>query len=253
MGIREVYHKSIFVPTAHDEPYIYFNIYKDIFHKSRAIIYLTEKEKKFVEKQFMNHNVPNEVAAVGVSIPEIVDAYAFQREKGLTDYIIYVGRIDEAKGCITLFDYFTQYKKRYPGSLKLVLMGKPVLPIPEDQDIISLGFVDEEEKVKGIAGAVALVLPSQYESLSLSVLEAFSLGTPVIVNGKCEVLLDHCVKSNAGLYYEDYWEFEGCIQYMLTHKEECQIMSDNAIEYIQDNYQWKVIDEKWNRFMENIE
>lgn len=41
-----------------------------------------------------------------------------------------------------------------------------------------------------------LILPSEFESLSMVVLEAMYLKTPVIVNGKCPVLRGHCTKSN---------------------------------------------------------
>ncbi len=53
-----------------------------------------------------------------------------------------------------------------------------------------------------------LILPSKFESLSISVLEAMTLSKPVIVNGICDVLKGHCVKSNGGLYYKNFFELE---------------------------------------------
>lgn len=51
---------------------------------------------------------------------------------------------------------------------------------------------------------LGLVLPSKFESLSIVVLEAFSLKIPVLVNSACEVLKSHCIKSQGGLYYRKY-------------------------------------------------
>ena len=79
-------------------------------------------------------------------------------------------------------------------------MGKAVCNIPKHPDIIPLGFVSEEDKFSGLSDAISLVLPSQYESLSIAVLEAMALGVPVLVNGQCDVLKGHCTKSNGGLY-----------------------------------------------------
>lgn len=252
VGLPKVAEKSILIPTAHDEPYIYFKIFKEIFCLPKAIIFLTDEERQFVQKTFHNQNIIHDTFAVGIDIPKNTDAQTFYEEKNLSDYIVYVGRIDENKGCQWLFQYFREYKKRNPGVLKLVLMGKSVMNIPQDTDIVTLGFVSEEEKFNGIAGAKALILPSQFESLSISALEAMSVGTPVIMNGKCEVLKAHCVKSNAGLYYNDYFEFEACVKYLTGHEVERKIMGKCGIRYIENNYCWDVILDKFDRIVDSI-
>ena len=141
-----------------------------------------------------------------------------------------------------MFRYFLEYKKRRPDSrLKLVLMGKPVCEIPKHDDIISLGFVSEEDKFSGISGAKCLVLPSRFESLSISVLEAMTLSVPVIVSGICEVLKGHCIKSNGGLYYMNYFEFEGILDYIFSHDAEYAQLRRNAEAYVEKNYRWEVI------------
>jgi glycosyltransferase involved in cell wall biosynthesis len=55
-------------------------------------------------------------------------------------------------------------------------------PIPDDPDIISLGFVSEEHKFVVMRDSVALVLASEYESLSIVVLESMAARVPVIVS-----------------------------------------------------------------------
>ena len=131
-------------------------------------------------------------------------------------------------------------------------MGKAVCDIPKSPDIISLGFVSEEDKFDGIKGAKALILPSKFESLSISVLEAMTLSVPVIVNGICDVLKGHCVKSNGGLYYKNYFEFEGCINYMMEHPEEYAIMCKNARKYVEDYFQWDDIMKKFDSIIERV-
>jgi len=74
--------------------------------------------------------------------------------------MVYAGRIDEAKGCKELFDYFLRYKKENQNDLKLVMMGKPVIPIPKSDDIVSLGFVSDQEKFDVMSGAKFLIMPS---------------------------------------------------------------------------------------------
>ena len=251
-SIVRIKNKAIFIPTAHQEPFIHFDMYKKVFGAADAYVFLTDEEKDLVHSIFHNEDVPYEVMGVGVEVPEVVDSERFKKKYNLDNYLIYVGRIDEGKDCPRLFKYFLEYKRRVKNDLKMVLMGKAVCDIPKSPDIISLGFVSEEDKFDGIKGAKALILPSKFESLSISVLEAMTLSVPVIVNGICDVLKGHCVKSNGGLYYKNYFEFEGCINYMMEHPEEYAIMCKNARKYVEDYFQWDDIMKKFDSIIERV-
>lgn len=252
MGVPKVCEKAIVIPTAHDEPFIRMKIFRNVFMPPRCFFFNTEEERKLVHALYNNMKIRNEIGGVGVDIPLDVASPRFKKKYKLDKYIVYVGRIDEGKNCNQLFQYFQEYKKRNQSDLKLVLMGKAVIDIPRSQDIISLGFVSDQDKFDGIAGAQILVLPSEFESLSMVVLEAMSLYTPVIVNGKCPVLKGHCIKSNGAFYYNNYLEFEGEINYILTHEEEKNNMCQNAKHYVDDNYQWDKIIEKLCSLIEAI-
>ena len=251
-SIVRIKDKAIFIPTAHQEPFIHFDMYKKVFGAADAFVFLTDEEKDLVHAIFHNEDVPYEVMGVGVDVPAQVDSGRFKKKYNLDEYIIYVGRIDEGKDCPRIFKYFLEYKKRNKNNLKLVLMGKAVCDIPKSPDIISLGFVSDEDKFDGIKGAKALILPSKFESLSISVLEAMTLSIPVIVNGICDVLKGHCVKSNGGLYYKNYFEFEGCVNYMLEHPEEYKMLCANARKYVEDYFQWDDIMKKFDRIIERV-
>ena len=151
-----------------------------------------------------------------------------------------------------MFRDFIAYKEAYPGSLKLVLMGKSIIEIPKHSDIISLGFVDDQDKFDGISGAKFLILPSIFESLSIVVLESFSLGVPVVVNGACEVLKSHCQRSNGGLYYKDTKEFCATVDYMIHHQDVCIAMGKNGQKYVNRYYQWDVVIRKLRGLIEDV-
>ena len=59
-------------------------------------------------------------------------------------------------------------------------------------------MLSEGERLQALEAATVVVCPSPYESLSLLALEAMSAGTPVLVNARSSVLVEHCLKSNAG-------------------------------------------------------
>lgn len=252
MGIKEVADKAIVIPTAHDEPFLKMQIFKNVFNLPKAFLYNTEEERRLVSRKFHNENIPSKLGGVGVELPADINADRFKHKYKLDKFIVYVGRIDEGKNCNQLFDYFQEYKKRNNQDIKLVLMGKPVIPIPKNNDIISLGFVDDQDKFDGIAAAEVLVLPSRFESLSMVVLEAMSVDTLVLVNGECEVLKGHCTKSNGALYYKNYFEFEGALNYLLTHPVETNVMKQNAKAYVHDNYRWDVITKRLEELIQLI-
>ena len=249
MGIKEVLEKAILVPTAHNEYWIHFDIYKEMFTNVKGIAYLTAEEEAFVEGLFNNSNIPHVIAGVGIdSVKGILNKIGEPQ----TDfpYLIYVGRVDRGKGCHVLFRYFEKYKKRHQGNLKLIVLGKMMLPPPNTEDIICLGFVSEEEKLKWMSKARALILPSRYESLSLSVLEALEMGVPVLVNGRSSVLKGHCIRSGAGYIYENYLEFEKGILDFLNSEEDYQKMKRFGIEYVRKYYDWMRTIKKYEELIE---
>ncbi|SFS84546.1 glycosyltransferase family 4 protein [Paenibacillus sp. 453mf] len=242
-GLQQIPEKSILVPTAHDEPYIYFSIFKPFFHLPQSIIFLTEEEKDFVLKTFHNEHLHSVVAGVGVDVPDKeIDIQDFKDKFNINeDYILYVGRIDESKGCKELFDYYLRYKKTVSKPPKLVLIGKSVIDIPNDPDIIPLGFVTDEEKFAAMKNAEILMMPSKFESLSMVVLESLYYETPVIVNGHCDVLVGHCERGNAGLYYTDYSEFVYCLNMMLENDNLRKKMGLSGKEYVMKHFDWEII------------
>lgn len=252
-GLQQVPEKSILISTAHDEPPIYLNIFYPYFHLPRAIIFLTEEEREFVQKKFNNSYIPSDVIGIGIEVPEKTDADSFRKKHGLhDDFILYVGRIDESKGCKELFDFFIRYKNEKRSNLKLVLMGKSVMDVPTHKDIIPLGFVSDEDKYNGMSAAKLSILPSKFESFSISVLESLALGIPVLVNGSCEVLKGHCIRSNAGLYYTNYEEFKSCLNILVQDESLITKMGKNGKKYAKLNYNWSNILKKYEEIIDKL-
>ena len=252
-GIQIAPEKSILIPTAHDEPPIYFGIFNSIFHLPRRILYLTNSEKNFVTKKFHNNYVNSDIVGVGIDIEKDVENINLKDRFSIEDeYLIYLGRIDESKGCKNMTDYFLEYKAKYNNNLKLVLAGKTAMNIPVNNDILNLGFVSEIEKINLLKNAKALILPSEFESLSLSTLEAMYFGIPVLVNGKCDVLKDHAILSKAGLYYMNKLEFIESLAYIDENPEIMKKMGENGVLYVEKNYRWDVVIEKYKNAIEKV-
>lgn len=248
-GLPLVKEKAILVPTAHDEPPIYLSIFDSLFKLPQGIIYNTEEEKKFVLSKFQTENIRNDVIGIGIDIPEKVDAESFIKKYQVDDFIIFVGRIDESKGCRELFDYFIRYKKEKQSPVKLVLLGKQVMDVPKHPDILPLGFVSEIEKFNGIKASKMLVMPSKYESLSIVLLESWFCSRAVLVNGECDVLKGQCVRSNGGLWYTNYYEFKECLDLLHLNERVRSKLGENGNQFTIENYGWDNIESKYLRFL----
>jgi glycosyltransferase involved in cell wall biosynthesis len=193
-----------------------------------------------------NDAVPHVVVGVGSDVPSATSPERFRQKYGITSpFVVYVGRIDENKGCRELFSHFERYTRALPGNLSLVLMGNSILSIPDNPRIRHLGFVSDEDKFDGIAAAEALIMPSYFESLSMVALEAWALGKPVLANGRCDVLQGQCLRSNAGLFYESYAEFLETLALIQTNRRLALAMGRNGRDYFQRHYAWPVIVRKY--------
>ena len=116
-------------------------------------------------------------------------------------YLLYSGRIDTHKGCAMLLEAFGNYRREHPSDLRLLLTGADKLGVEQSEHVRYLGFVSDERKLALMAGALAFVHPSPYESLSIVALEAMAQGTPIVVNGECETLADHVEASGSGFVF----------------------------------------------------
>jgi glycosyltransferase involved in cell wall biosynthesis len=285
--------RSVLVPTAHDEPAIKLEIFKDVFGKAAALCYLTDSERQFVHRQFPDRPLLEELVGVGVDIPqqhpyprmptppdedlapesetesEPADA---EEDASLRDFpshllargsvfrrrhrlhgpvVLYGGRIDPGKGCEELIEYFSSYVKE-GGDATLALMGVKLMALPEEPFIRFAGLLSDGERVQALEAATVVVCPSPYESLSLLALEAMSVGTPVLVNARSAVLVEHCVKSNGGLWYADRNEFVECLNLMLGDAGLRAALGRNGRDYVRKHYRWDVVLSKYERIFAKV-
>lgn len=252
-GLPAVSDRAIFIPTAHDEPWLRLSMFPKLFRLPRRFLYCTQEEQDMVHRILHNEEIPGEAIGVGIDVPENIDAERFRKKYHVCgSYLVFVGRIDASKKCDEMIQHFIAYKERHPGELKLVLIGKANMEIPERPDILCTGFVSEQDKFDGIAGAKASVAPSRYESLCMALLEGFAVGVPAIVNGDCAVLKGHCERSGAGIVYTNEQEFHQAIDNLLDKKSAWLKMSEKARFYIHKNYVWEEVIRKIDKAIEEV-
>ncbi|WP_337288757.1 glycosyltransferase family 4 protein [Candidatus Methylomirabilis sp.] len=241
-GLPLVADRAILVPTAEDAPPLRLSIYDELFRLPKWFLFNTPEEEQLLRRRFPKLALQGAVAGVGMDRPKRVNQ-AFRRDHRISgEYLLYVGRLEPAKGSDELLEYFTSYRKLHPKhDLKLVLIGDPVIPPAQHPDIVPLGLVPDEDKFGAIEEATLIVLPSSYESLSMVALEAWLMGKAVLANGRCEVVKRHCMRSNGGLWYENCQEFAEALQLLLLDPNLRVKMGKNGVRYVEANYKWQRI------------
>jgi glycosyltransferase involved in cell wall biosynthesis len=140
------------------------------------------------------YNVPAEKIKV---IYEGVNQFKSQSEKFQAPvqnfrYLLFVGRLEMRKNVEGVIEAFEILKEEYKIPHKLILAGRPgygyesikrrAESAKHKDDIIFKGFVKEREKWELMKGADVFLFPTFYEGFGLPILEAQSLGVPVVAS-----------------------------------------------------------------------
>jgi glycosyltransferase involved in cell wall biosynthesis len=240
-------------PAAHDEPALYLSAFRQSFRDVDGFVYHTQAERDLMEYAFAIGARPQIVLGLGVNEPA-GDGRRGGDILGLGDrpYLCYLGRVDEHKGCGMLATYFEEYKKRHPGDLALAFVGPISDKAPEHPDIVATGTVSEADKWDILAGAQVMVNPSAYESFSLVLLEAWTLGVPVLVNESCAATMEHCRRSGGGVWFDSFRTFEVAVERLTGDAALRSALGAAGRSYTARYYRWPSIIDRYTRFLEGM-
>ena len=254
-GSRVCPEKAVLIPCFHDETYIYMRIFREAYSRVAGIVYNAQPEYDLMQPIYNLEHTEQEVIGVGMDTDISYDKERFYSKYHIEDpFIVYAGRKDEGKNIYTLIRYFEKYKERMGNHLKLVLIGGGKVEIPDaiKGDVHDLGFVDRQDKYDIIAASQLLCQPSKNESFSIVIMESWLCGRPALVHRDCEVTKHFVQDSNGGLYFSDYMEFEGCVNYILDHPEEAKAMGENGCRYVKEHFDWPVVVKKYQDFFKRV-
>jgi glycosyltransferase involved in cell wall biosynthesis len=220
---------ALLVPTLHNEAPAYLPAYRSMVSRARCLLWNTKFEEDLGDSLW--GSLPGQI--VGMAVDTELSEAPWQCDN---PYLLYCGRVDTHKGCPQLFEYFMRYKSEKNVDLQLMLVGSKEMEIPRDPDIMYAGFISQSQKRKAMRGAIGLVMPSAYESLSLVTLEAMAQGAPVLVNGACGVLADHVNISQGGYIYNDYPEFACTLDQLFAESDRREEMGKRGRAYALERY-----------------
>ena len=235
--------KAILVPCLHDEPFARVSRIGDMFREVGRIMFNTEPERDLGVRLYDLD--PSRCHVVGIGLDDFTsDPRAFAERRGIeAPYVVYCGRREPLKGTPLLVDYIAAFRARTGVDVKLVLTGSGPVDLPPDlaPHVIDAGFVSEAEKHDAMAGAVTFCHPSVNESLSIVLLESWLARTPALVHAGSAVMQHQCRRSNGGLWFRTYPEFEEALQLLLRNPGLRERMGKMGRDYVLTEYSWERI------------
>lgn len=268
LGLRVDPARSILVPAAQDVPAIRLDLYREVFSLPAGIAYTTAVERGFLKRTFAVGAQAEETVGCGVDLPPSQHdrprpgrpssppsgrGAVFRRRHRLYDapVALHGGRMEPGRGCEELLEYFNSHAES-DGDTSLVLMGLRLMCVPDAPHLRFAGMLSETERSQALEAATVVVVPSPFESLALLALESLAAGTPVLANARSDVLVDHCQRSNAGLYYGSRDEFLACLRLLIRDDGLRAEMGRRGRAYVRANYRWDVVLDKYDRLIAGL-
>jgi glycosyltransferase involved in cell wall biosynthesis len=238
--------RSALLPCLHDEPYAYLSTVARVFRAVRGSIFNSDAEARLAARLYGLSD--GSVVGVGVEIPARPPERRFAASRGLGRYLLYAGRLEQAKRVDVLVEYASQYAAERPEAPKLVLVGRGSYRPPAwaEDAVVPAGFVDDEDLRAAYAEALAVVNPSTLESLSLVLLEAWREGTPVLAAAASDVMRDHVELSGGGLLFDSYEEFRDAVDRLDGDPELGGRLGQAGREYVASTYAWETVDRRFD-------
>ena len=256
-GIQAAPEKSVLIPCLHEEAYAHMSLWNDVFGKLAGLIYLSTPEMKLANELYDLSKTKQAVLGAGVDSDFDPVASRFREKFKINDpFILYAGRKDTGKNVDVLIKYFREFRRRNPSynTLKLILIGGGSIDIPADiaSEVIDLGFVDRQDKYDACAASLCLCQPSTHESFSIVIMESWLAGRPVLVHENCDVTCAFAQESNSGLYFKDFFDFEGAVKYYIENPDTADTMGRTGREYVLEHFTWDVITRKFTEFFKEV-
>lgn len=234
--------KTIHIPCLHDETFARFAIYHEMLEEAGGILFNAPEEQQLARRLGIR-NPWAQVVGLGFAEAQPGDAAAFRQCYGLGDdpFLLYSGRFEVPKNVPLLLEYFQRYKREHPSPLRLALIGRGPVPIPQQPDIVDLGFFRPGTMSDALAAATALVQLSVNESFSIVIMEAWQQGRPVIVHRDCAVTSGHAERSGGGWAVGGYQEFAQALDAMLADPAQANRRGALGRAYVAREYGWDTV------------
>jgi glycosyltransferase involved in cell wall biosynthesis len=221
---------------------------------ARAIVFDTPEERDVATRLLGRELskavvVGRGVAAAGAAPPREARAAA---TRGLGQYVAFAGRLEAQDGCAVLVERFLRFQRDGRSRLTLVLLGRGRVELHESPHVRTLGDLPEAEVRSLLGDARAVVLPSPREVLADCALVAWSLGRPLLVEARSEVMRRLVARVGGGLSFRGYDELAACLELVESEPLLAEAMGRAGRRAVADEHEWGVVLPRWEELLKRV-
>ncbi len=242
---------TILHPAAHGDPLLQLPIFRSTFELPRALAFLTHDEARLVTTECRPRS-PSQVIGVGAELPGDTSlGTAFRSRHGLDNrpFLLHAGRTDRSSGVAELASFFAAYKERRPTSTVLALANSGGDALPSHPDVIPVTFASDAERDEAIGAALAVVQPSYYATHSHVILEAWGRETPVLVQGRCDMLHGAVMQAGGGLPYSGCAEFSAAVDMLSDTPGLARRLGYAGRSHVEREHAWPTVLASYERLL----
>lgn len=247
-GIQAWPERSALIPCLHDEPVAHFRSVRDVINASAGCIFNSNAEERLARRLYRIRS--GGVVGVGFDVPQ----EPTPPRSDLGRYFVYVGRLEEGKRVQVAVEHVHRLARDGVTDARLVLIGSGPYEPPRKLagSVVQLGWLTEQEKRSVLAGAIALVHPSELESFSIVLMEAWREGIPALVAAGSAVMVEHCEASGGGLPFADYDDFAQAAALLVDQPTIRAHMGASGRRYVETSFSWEIVAERFQSVTRRI-
>lgn len=200
-------------------------------------------------------------------LPNGIDAEDYEQLTGPGDFraryeipaevplVLFLARINRIKGVDFLVSAFAQVAKTLPDAV-LALVGpddgylaqvkRQVSELGLERRVRYIGYLSGSQKLQAYQAADVYVLPSTYEILGITLLEALACGAPVITTDKCG-LAPTLAEAGLGtvVKFGDVSALSVELLNALQNRVGLRVAGEQRRAYVLNHFSWEKIADSW--------
>ena len=257
-GVQIVGERAVLQPCLHDEAYAYLPQVVAAFYEAKQLFFNSEGEQELAFRLYGPGIIrKSTIVGEGVEIANTASTPPPQHNgatRGPNDrFVLYLGRKDPGKNVPLLLRAFERFRAVRPNStLKLVLAGAGTLEMPDLPGASDAGLVSNEGKEQLLRECVAVVQPSENESFSRVMMEAWLHGKPIGVHARCGATALPVAHTEGGWIAdsEDDWT-RLFVELDRTNEREFKVRGEKGRRYASFAADWDAVIDRYEDALAN--